>query len=220
MTGTFLQESGIREWTEERRLFGDDHPITFERFLDITGDKDFVELVDGMLVEKMAAQLDHEWSIAWLNRVLGVICSKHGLGIVIGSRTAVEITEFGGRLPDILFVRESRREIVQERAVYGAPDLVIEFRSPGDRPSDMIALEADYRQTGVTEIAFVDRQNGVITLFRKRNGAHETSAITPGGFAFEALPQIRLQAEWLLTNTRPEVYDLITEILNAIIGTP
>ena len=216
MPSIFLSEPDVHEWTEERTLYYSDHPISFGRYLNITGDKDSVELVDGILVEKMAANLDHEWSIAWLYHVLGVIAGKLQLGIVIGSRTAVEISEFGGRLPDILFVREARREIVQQKAVYGAPDLVIEFRSPGDRPSDIIALETDYRQIGVPEIAFVDRRKGVIRILQKRGSGYEETVVTAGHFAFAALPEIQLDAGWLLGDVRPEPFDLITALVAQI----
>jgi len=211
MHSIFLDEPDVHEWTEERRMYGSDHPISFSRYLDIAGAKDFVELVNGILVEKMAAQLDHEWSIAWLYHVLGVVAGKLQLGMVLGSRTPVEISEFGGRLPDILFVSEARRDIVQQKAVYGAPDLVIEFRSPGDRPSDIIALETDYRRIGVFEIAFVDRRNGTIRLLRKRDPGYEETIVSTGPFVFETLPEIRLEAAWLLTDARPEAFDFITE---------
>jgi Uma2 family endonuclease len=212
MPSLYLREPDVHEWTEERRLYGSDQPITFMRYLEITGDKDFVELVDGVLVEKMAAHLDHEWILTWLLSILRVTTDKRKLGIVLGSRTAVEINEFRGRLPDILFVAEARRDIVHQEAIYGAPDLVIELRSPGDRPSDLIALETDYRHIGVSEIVFVDRLKKIIRILRKSAGYKEI-VITSGPFTFETRPDIRLQAEWLFGDTRPEAFDLISELL-------
>ena len=128
-----------------------ERPIPFPAFLDLSADRD-VELVGGVMVEKMAAQLEHEKLFAWLDRVVGTYVSHRRLGILLGSRTAVEISAYGGRLPDLLFVRSDRLEIVRERAVYGAPDLVIEIVSPNDRASDLIALETEYRGLGVPEI--------------------------------------------------------------------
>ena len=214
MPGLFVEEPDVHEWVEQRRLYGSDQPIAFARYLEITGDKDYLELVDGVLVEKMAAHLDHEWLLTWLLSVLRVTCDKRKLGIVLGSRTAVEINEFRGRLPDILFVAEAHRDIVHQEAVYGAPDLVIEVRSPGDRPSDLIALETDYRHIGVAEIAFIDRRKKVIRLLRRRDGYKEI-IVTSGPFTFETLPDIPLQAEWLLGDTRPELFDFLSELLNA-----
>jgi Uma2 family endonuclease len=212
MAELFVDEPDVHAWTEERRFYGSDQPISFARYLQITGDKDYVELVDGVLVEKMAAHLDHEWILTWLLSVLRIMADKRKLGMVLGSRTAVEINEFRGRLPDILFVAEARRDIVHQEAIYGAPDLVIEFPSPGDRPSDLIALETDYRHIGVLEIVFVDRRKKFIRILRKSAGYKEI-VITSGPCTFETLPDIRLQAEWLLGDTRPEAFDLISELL-------
>ena len=213
MTRIIIEEPDVQEWTEERRFYGSERPITFERYLEITGDKAYVQLVDGMLVEKMAAQLDHEWSVAWLLSVLRVTADKLNLGIVLGSRTAVEIGEFNGRLPDIVFVTEARRGIVQQKAIYGAPDLVIEFRSPGDSRSDIIALETDYRQIGVREIVFVDRRNGTIRFLKKPGDVYEETILNAGPFTFDALPGIQFEAEWLLGDTRPDAFDLINKIV-------
>ena len=41
---------------------------------------------------------------------------------------------------------------MQQKAIYGAPDLMLEVISPNDRPSDIMALEIDYRAIGVPEI--------------------------------------------------------------------
>src|ERR1043165_6131070 len=73
---------------EERRLLVSDHPITFEQWV-TRGGKDLFELVNGSLVEKMAAQLDHERLFAWLFTLLRMYVESRDLGEVLGSRTAV-----------------------------------------------------------------------------------------------------------------------------------
>ncbi len=40
-------------------------PITFDEFLEMFGEDDDVELVNGVGVQRMAAQLDHEKLFAW-----------------------------------------------------------------------------------------------------------------------------------------------------------
>src|SRR5438132_1703941 len=90
-------------------------PLTFAEFLDLDGHENPVELIDGAIVEKSVVQLDHEKLLHWLDRVLGICVEERSLGIVLGSRTAVEIHQFRGRLPDLLFVRQHRMEIVQQK---------------------------------------------------------------------------------------------------------
>src|SRR5579862_856561 len=128
-----------------------DRPISFEMFLDLNINSES-ELIDGVMVKKMAAQLAHEKLVAWMLTLLNAFVRHKKLGIVLSSRFTVRIDEHNARLPDLLFVREDRADIVQQRASYGAPDLVIEFISPNDRPAATIALETDYRSIGVPEI--------------------------------------------------------------------
>jgi Uma2 family endonuclease len=213
MANLLIGASDVRKDTEVREFYIAERPVSFEHYLDIAGDNDYAELVNGVIVERMAAQLDHEWILTWLLALLKTVAEKRKLGIVLGSRTAVKINEFGGRLPDIVFVREERRDILQEKAIVEAPDLVIELISPGDRPSDVIALETDYRQRGVTEIAFLDRKKQALRLLRKRAADYEESIVTAGDFAFETLPAITLKAEWLLGDARPELFDAAVSLL-------
>jgi Uma2 family endonuclease len=76
-------------------------PLTFAEFLEQFGPKDDVELVDGVVVERNMVQLDHEKLVDWLRFVIGLYVRDGNLGIVLGSRTAVEINQFRGRLPDL-----------------------------------------------------------------------------------------------------------------------
>ncbi len=188
-------------------------PLTFDEFLELFGPKDFVELVDGTVVEKSMVQLDHEKSELWLLTVLGLYVRRRSLGIVLGSRTAVRISEFGGRLPDLLFVRQERMEAVQQKAVYGGPDLIIEIVSPGDRPSDVIALETDYRAIGVAEILFIDQKRRRVRILRKQEDGYVEEVVTAGPVVLESLGSIRLETAWLFDEPRPDEMDLVSQLL-------
>jgi Uma2 family endonuclease len=190
-----------------------ERPITFETFLDLSGDTD-MELVDGVMVEQMAAQLDHEKLCAWLTWILSGYVERKGLGIVLGSRTAVEIGTYGGRLPDILFVRQERMDIVRQKAVYGAPDLVIEIASPNDRPSDIIALETDYRSIDVPEIWFIDQPKRRVLALRKRPDGYAEEEITSGTLNSETVSGFELSLEWLFTDPRPSQFETLTDLLS------
>lgn len=200
------------EVKEERLVRYAEHPIAFESFVDLQPDKP-MELVGGVLVEKMAVQLTHEKLFGWLYLVLGIYVRRRTLGIVLGSRTTVEISAFGGRLPDILFVRQNRMDIVRERAVYGAPDLVIELVSPNDRPVDLIGLEADYRSIGVAEIVFIDMQKQHIRKLCKGQAEYTEEILTAGTLPLETVPGFAVQVEWLLQEPRPDEMDTALQLL-------
>ncbi|MBC8140147.1 MAG: Uma2 family endonuclease [Armatimonadetes bacterium] len=62
------------------------------------------ELIRGVIKQRMAAQYLHEWIFMWLSSLLTNFVEYQKLGRILGSRTAVKINEYDGRLPDILFV--------------------------------------------------------------------------------------------------------------------
>ncbi len=196
-----------------------DRPIDFETFLDLSFSmphKRDMELVAGVMVEKMSAQLTHEKLFAWLFPIMNLFAKRRNLGVVFGSRTAVEIDAYHGRLPDLLFVRRERSNIIRERAIYGPPDLVIEIVSPNDRPSDLIAVESDYRTLGVAEIVFIDMPRQRMRVVRKdESGQYAEEVLTTGAWQSSTLAGLTLQTSWLLTEPRPDELDTLQALLQA-----
>jgi Uma2 family endonuclease len=180
-----------------------------------TNEDDEVELIDGVVVQRMAAQLEHERLQVWLLWLLNGYVHAKGLGMVLGSRTAVQITEYRGRLPDILFVRADRQDIVQEKGIYGAPDLVVEILSPHDRPADIIALEADYRSIGVSEIWLMDQKRKRVRTLRKRERGYKEEVLTRGVLRSEVVRGFWLQVKWLFAKPLPLELNILQELLSS-----
>jgi len=166
-----------------------------------------------VVVQRMAAQLEHERLQVWLLWLLNGYVQAKGLGMVLGSRTAVQITEYRGRLPDILFVREERQDIVQEKGIYGAPDLIVEILSPHDRPADIIALEADYRSIGVSEIWLIDQKRKRVRALRKRERGYKEEVLTRGVLRSEVVSGFWLKVKWLFAKPLPLELDILQELL-------
>jgi Uma2 family endonuclease len=205
----------LSEVREERRLLlpSSLRPLTFEEFVRLFGEDDDIELVDGMVVQRMAARDIHEDLQGWLSFVLRGYAEAKGLGIVRGSRTAVKITEHRGRLPDIVFVRKENAQIVQEDGIFGTPDLVVEIWSPGDRLSDMLSKEADYKSIGVLEIWFVDQQRRQVRVLRKGREGYEEKVMKKGVLRSEVVEGFWVNVEWLFKRPLPNVIDALQKIL-------
>jgi len=206
----------LTETCEERTLFLPLtlRPMTFEEFVRLFGEDDDVELVDGMVVQRVAARDIHEDLQGWLLLIMRGYVSAKGLGIVRGSRTAVKITEHRGRLPDIVFVRKENAHIVQEDGIFGTPDLVVEIWSPGDRLSDMLAKEADYKSIGVLEIWFVDQQRRQVRVLRKGKEGYEEKVMKRGVLRSEVVEGFWVNVEWLFK--KPLLNEL--ETLQRLLG--
>jgi Uma2 family endonuclease len=188
-------------------------PIRFSEFVRLTDREDDYELIDGALVRKMVAFSDHETLFSWLHRLMGDFVEKRSLGKLYGSRTAVEIHAYRGRLPDLVFVRQENLAIIQQEGIFGTPDLIIELVSPNDRPGDVIALETDYRQIQTPEILFIHQKKRQVRLLRRRDTDYEETLLTTGAFELESIPGFTLETDWLFEEPRPIIYDLLTHML-------
>ena len=185
---------------ESRVFYVGERPIPFDRFLDIAEGR-FVELVDGVIVEKPMVQLDHELCTRWIYSVVWPYAKELGLGEMLSSRIMVKTDDFGGRMADLLFVRQDRLGIAQQRSVYGAPDLIIEVASPSDYP----ALETDYFRLGVPEFVLIHLKKQELRLMRRNDTGYAQTVIKDGPVTFAALPGLVLQAEWILREPRSDV---------------
>jgi Uma2 family endonuclease len=205
----------LTETREERTLFLPLtlRPMTFEEFVRLFGEDDDIELVDGMVVQRVAARDIHEDLQGWLLLIMRGYVSAKGLGIVRGSRTAVKITEHRGRLPDIVFVRKENAHIVQEDGIFGTPDLVVEIWSPGDRLSDMLAKEADYKSIGVLEIWFVDQQRRQVRVLRKGREGYEEKVMKRGVLKSEVVEGFWVKVEWLFKKPLPNELETLQRLL-------
>src|SRR5262249_12928658 len=111
-------------------------------------------------------------------------------------------------------VRADREHIIQDKAVYGAPDLVIEIISPNDRTSEIHALETDYRNIGVAEIVFVDAAQRRLLVLRRRESDYAAETLSTGTFHAETVPGFHFHVDMLFQDPLPNEFDL----LNALIG--
>src|SRR5258708_3863323 len=109
MSSQAITREKVKEVTEQWIYT---RPLTFSEFVSHYDRKDSVELVRGSVVEVPVVQLDHSRLELWLIRVLAEIIERKRLGILLYSRSAVRIDEYNGRLPDIMFVRQDRMNIV------------------------------------------------------------------------------------------------------------
>lgn len=193
-------------------------PITFSQWLELCNDKhDYRELVNGTLVEKPMVQWEHEKAEQWLGSLLVFYVDELDLGVMKGSRSPVKVDGLRGRMPDLFFVRRENIGIVTEKATYGTPDMVMEFRSPNDFEPGMAALESDYRALGVPEIIFVDVRRGKIRVLRRSHAQtdeYDQESLGVGEtLTLQALGGLELKTDWLLLEPRPALNATFQKLL-------
>lgn len=201
-------------WRSERRRVGvGDAPLTVQEYLQLCHEDDDYELLDGVLVKRMAAQLPHEWLFQWMLRLVGDYVEARGLGIALGSRTPVQITEHRSRLPDLLFVSVERAHILKPDILTEPPDWIMEIRSQGERDADWIRLESDYRTIRVPEIWMANPQNRTVRVLRLRDNEYIRTEQTEGVLRSETIEGFAVRIDDLFAEVRPKVSEVLEELL-------
>ncbi|HZG76286.1 MAG TPA: Uma2 family endonuclease [Paenibacillus sp.] len=91
--------------------------------------------------------------------------------IIMHSPVDVVLSERETRQPDIVMIHRSREHIIQERAIVGPPDLVIEILSPSTAKTDRTRKKISYARFGVEEYWIVDPPNLTVEQYRLEPGA-------------------------------------------------
>lgn len=192
-----------------------DRPITVDEFLGMFDEDASAELVDGTVVFAMAAGYDHEALCAFLLSLLKIYVEKRGLGVVLGSRSLVQVDPYTGLMPDVLFIRSDRLGIIQKTKIAGPPDLVVEIVSPSESEPELIRKRVKYERLGVGELWVIDRRRRKVKALRLgEGGVYEPIPIEGGVLRSEAVEGFWLKTEWLFAE--PEGMPKVLEALEII----
>lgn len=119
-----------------------------------------------------------------------------------------------------MFVRRDRADIVREKGIYGAPDLVVEVVSPGDTLAHLVALEADYRSIGVRELWFIDQEREGVRVVRARrhredegDAGYTEQVFTEGRLHAGVVAGFWLDVAWLFAEPLPVEVEILQELL-------
>ena len=153
-------------------------PTTWEDVLRMPDDGNRYEFIGGRLYMTPAPVTRHQRISKRLEMALMPILEHAGHGELFRAPYLVEFPGTGDRVqPDILFVSSERRGIIGEKAVLGAPELVVEILSPSTAHRDRgIKLDL-YARRGVREYWIVDPVEDVVDVWRfGRTRGHERFA--------------------------------------------
>ena len=198
-------------------MYCDDHPLTVDEFYELIDEDSNAELVNGVIIMPSPASLPHEELFMFLAAALRTYVEAMGLGIVLGSRTAVRIDRHSAREPDVLFVRKSRRHIVRKQEIVGAPDLVVEIVSPGDCKIEIITKQAQYETIGVPELWLLDLRHERATILRLNRQRRYDVFFTGASGLIEpmSVPGFTVKVEWFWreSGARPNPLALVNSLV-------
>lgn len=161
----------------------------------------FDEVWDGVLHMNPAPNMRHGRMALDLAIALRPLAEAVGLEVLL-EMNLIAIGEAGWndyRIPDLMVYRP---EVDAGRGVQGAPELAVEFRSPGD---DSYRKLPFYEQIGTGEVLIIDRDTAAIRRWQRTpEGLVEIAPTAAGVHRLDCLPvDLRTTADQLIIEPRP-----------------
>lgn len=149
---------------------------TYEDYLQIEDEKRY-EVHEGELMMVPAPTTTHQ-RISWkIERIIGDFIIEKGLGEIFDAPTDVVLSDDVVVQPDILFISKERAGIIEERAVMGPPDLIVEILSASSTFSDSVRKKELYKRYGVREYWLVFPEEKAIEVMTLEEGFYREYSV-------------------------------------------
>src|SRR3989475_9769591 len=184
-----MSEAGTRYSVETGRS-----GLTYEDYCALPDDGLRYEIVDGMLFAEPSPRRAHQEAVGNLFAILHGYVRAHDLGKVYVAPFDVILDPRTTVVPDLVFVVRDHLDIVAERGVEAAPDLLVEVLSPGTARRDRVRKLNAYARHGVRHYWLVDPEAKTVEAFELVEGAYRLAAAVAGGDKVPtgALPRLSL----------------------------
>src|SRR5215470_7921618 len=136
---------------------------TYEEYFQLEDDQRY-EIIDGNLLMAPAPDTWHQdWSRE-LTLIVAAFVKRNQLGKVLAAPVDVVLDSENTVQPDMIFVSTANLHIVQKRAIFGVPDLLIELVSPSSVRRDRYDKKELYARFGVKEYWIGDPANKALEI--------------------------------------------------------
>lgn len=141
---------------------------TYEDYLKTPDDKRY-ELIEGDLLMTPSPTTRHQRIVLRLGAALFIFVTDNKLGEVFVAPYDVHLDGENVVQPDILFISKERLNIMGEKNVQGAPDLVVEILSESTAYRDTIHKKNLYARFGVKECWLVAPEDNIVEVYTLKN---------------------------------------------------
>jgi len=145
---------------------------TYEEYYKLEDDQRY-EIINGELLMAPAPTLWHQDWLSDLNDLVKSFVKKNKLGRLFFAPVDVVLDEENTVQPDLVFVASANAGILRERAIFGAPDLLVELVSPSSVRRDRHEKMTLYARFGVKEYWIGDPANQSLGIFTLKEGRYE-----------------------------------------------
>ncbi len=145
---------------------------TYEEYYKLNEDQRY-EIIEGNLLMAPAPDTWHQdWSRE-LSMLVVAHVKRHRLGKVFMAPVDVVLDQENTVQPDIVFIASTNVGMIQRRAIFGVPDLLVELVSPSSVHRDRYVKKDLYTRFGVKEYWIGDPANRSLEILTLKAGRYE-----------------------------------------------
>jgi Uma2 family endonuclease len=145
---------------------------TYEEYYLLDDDQRY-EIIGGNL---LMAPAPDTWHQNWISELLVLLqrhVKKEKLGTLFLSPLDVVLDAENTVQPDLVFVAAANAGIIQRRAIFGTPDLLVEIVSPSSVRRDRYDKKELYARFAVKEYWLGDPANQTLEILTLKDGRYE-----------------------------------------------
>lgn len=149
-------------------------PRTMREVFNTLPEGTLVQLIENNLVMSPAPKDQHQLLVDEIYPELSLFVKRRKIGATRVAPYDIYFDSENIFQPDIIFISNERKHLIQEDGLHGAPDMVIEILSPSTAHYDLQEKKAVYERFGVTEYWVVDpATNGTTGFYLVKDEYHE-----------------------------------------------
>jgi Uma2 family endonuclease len=159
--------------------------VTYRDYLQFPDDGRRYEVIDGEVLVTPAPNLRHQRVLGRLYSLVDAHVRTQKLGEVLFAPCDVVFTDTTVVQPDLIFVSNGRRGVVERSRIVGAPDLVAEILSPSTATRDRSLKLQSYERHGVAHYWLLDPERGELEEYVLAEGKYRLVSKLAGPVPFQ-----------------------------------
>jgi len=150
---------------------------TYEEYYRLNDDQRY-EIIDGNLLMAPAPDTWHQNWVGNLFRILDQHVRNQRLGKVFVAPLDVVLSPDNTVQPDLIFIANANMRIIEHRAIFGSPDLLVELLSPSSVRRDRYDKKQLYARFGVKEYWIGDPANKALEILVLKENDYRLHGMT------------------------------------------
>jgi len=182
-----VTEAGSPSKTRKKRL-------TYEDYVRLTPpDSGNYELHDGQIIYMASPTPLHQDLAGEIYSDMKAFAKSKQLGKVFIAPLDTLFDKFNTLQPDVLFISKERLNIIGDKKIEAAPDMVVEVLSSGNTPKEMIRKKFIYESFEVREYWLINLEKESMTQYLLKDGEFVSQIFSfDEEIASEAMPGYKI----------------------------